>query len=70
MQSLPENNLKRNQELVTEIFKCIMDHLNSTDVLSENSMSTSQLNTIIQNVYSFIDRLVQKLWDGKDKIIF
>jgi hypothetical protein len=61
--SLPDvNNAKRNQELLTEIFKCIIDCLQTTDILNETSGTNP--HTVIANLSGIVDRLIDKLWDG------
>jgi WD repeat and FYVE domain-containing protein 3 len=71
--SLPDQsnsqNLKRNQEFVTEIFKTIIDYMQASDLFNENQTSTSSfsnsnISSIMQNYFNLIDRLVDKLWDG------
>ena len=73
--SLPDpsnpQNVKRNQEFVTEIFKTIIDYLQASDLFNEHQASSatiphsySNINTIIQNYFNLIDRLVDRMWDG------
>ena len=64
--SLPENQLKRNQEFLTEIFKTVMDYLLTSDMFNEHSSptQTSNIPVIMQNFFNLIDQLVDKLWDG------
>lgn len=71
--SLPDptnaQNIKRNQEFVTEIFKTIIDYLQASDLFNEHQTSTSSfsnsnISNILQNYFNLIDRLVDKLWDG------
>ena len=62
-------NLKRNQEFVTELFKTLVDYLQGLDLFNEQqtsvlSYTTSNINSIVQNYFNLIDRLVDKLWDG------
>lgn len=69
-------NQKRNQELVTEMFKTIMDHLLASDLFNESNSTAPQSKTSnnqssgfgsaisLQNLFNLVDRLVDKLWDG------
>ena len=58
---MPENNIKRNHELITEIFKCIMDCLTTSDIFTEQS---SNFQNASQNVVNLIDYILDKVWDG------
>jgi hypothetical protein len=61
---LPENNTKRNHELITEIFKCIMDCLGTSDIFTEQS---SNIQNVSQNIVNLIDYILDKVWDGEKK---
>ena len=65
--SLPESQLKRNQELITELFKTILDYLAGTDFFNDQSQQTIQganQSVIFQNFFNLIDQVVDKLWEG------
>ena len=68
MASLPESQLKRNQEFLTECFKTIIDYLMASDLFNEHVHSTphqvANLSVIMQNFFNLIEQLVSKLWDG------
>jgi len=71
---IPDNQLKRNQEFTTEILKTCLDHLVSSDVLSEPQQQQQQqaspttptvnASILIPNFFNLVDLLVDKLWDG------
>jgi hypothetical protein len=56
---------RRQQEFLTELFKIILDQLNTCDLLNENTSNLSvSPHTALPNFYQFIDRLCDKLWEG------
>lgn len=67
--SLPENQLKRNQELLTELLKTIIDYLVGSDFFNDQTQQQEQTSiqnqsVIFQNFFNLIDQVVDKLWDG------
>lgn len=67
--SLPENQLKRNQELLTELLKTIIDYLAGSDFFNDQTQQPQQTSiqnqsVILQNFFNLIDQVVDKLWDG------
>ncbi len=70
---LPENtnasNKRRNQEFITELFKTIVDFLSTVDLFNDQHYTQPQqlnvnVNIVLPNFFSIVDRLVDKLWDG------
>lgn len=58
---------RRHQEFLTELFKTMLDHLTSSDLLNENaSINASSVSphSSLPHFYQFIDRLCDKLWEG------
>lgn len=72
--SLPDSsnlqNFKRNQEFVTDIFKTIIDYLQTLDLFNDQQHSSTSsygnlsISSIVQNYFNLIDKLVDKMWDG------
>lgn len=55
---------RRHQELLTELFKTMLDLLSTSDLLNENSTCAVSPHSALPHFYQFIERLCDKLWDG------